>query len=482
MIEPPMGLANHLVVRPMREAKALDLYHKNGKSLRRREAIPAGALAETLAMLPKWMQLPGIHEANRERKKLTHQKTAGSSSEDEVELPIFNDENDLKQKINDEIEPISSDEASNASFCPITSGVKGSRSADLCHIRKEKEYQGSHVSAIFKDTRNSSHHTAYSKRSCFRKGGREKIKSKSLFHFQPHEKEFIYPHIPKDEDTDASKANLLDEWETIEHMSKDPLAADIVGSMQVDKIRESDHALPVELVQNGCSKHSMAELLDDLQGKDDVFYANSKTNKSLAAFCLGEADVNNEDCHEDMHSGSSSDDEAHVRNLNLVVMETKKKTMADQFEEALGAAVVSDGAAIAVRKQSNTDLFGKLQRVMHCEKELDLAFLKFLETEASPEDVARCIDVKILSKYFDAKLTVCHCITCDKERCPQIEYCQQEDFGKTLTIIFSSRVCHDVEIEIGNLIRVHAPWKEVEVLDGCQKIMLAAYFCSLTSS
>lgn len=36
----------------------------------------------------------------------------------------------------------------------------------------------------------------------------------------------------------------------------------------------------------------------------------------------------------------------------------------------------------------------------------------------------------------------------------------KEDQRKTLTIIFSSRVC-DVELEVGNLIRIHPPWYDI---------------------
>lgn len=30
--------------------------------------------------------------------------------------------------------------------------------------------------------------------------------------------------------------------------------------------------------------------------------------------------------------------------------------------------------------------------------------------------------------------------------------------GRKLTIIFNSRICKDIELEIGNFIRIHQPW------------------------
>ncbi|GAB4825620.1 hypothetical protein Ancab_008494 [Ancistrocladus abbreviatus] len=440
---------------------------------------------------------------------------AGSSSEDDVEWPVFNDEGDMDCQTKDlgystyslkeasmcrlDEELISDDEiqGSHAPFHSSTSGVKGSGSIDLHKILKGKELQASMWSAVHKEAngplhldknaRNSSEHAAYSKQHSYAKGRRGKIKSRSLFHFQSHKKEYVCQSIQEDVGFDSSKAHLVDEWKTIECQSLDPSSSDLVDSFQDEKIRELDNVVPTEVVsKHVCTKHSMSELLDDLRGKDGYLHATSKmyvrtkgrrvelsTNKNVSV--LGERGINYEDHCKDMPSASSSDDEAGGHNINLIIVEAKKRTIVDQFEEALVAAGEDDeGALIAVPRQSDIGLFRKLQRVMQWEKEQDLEFLRMLE--AGFNDQARCMEVKILSRSFDAKLTVCRCITWNNKSYRCTENCQEENLGKASTIIFNSRVCGDVELEEGNLIRVHAPWKEVEVFEGSETIILATYF------
>ncbi|KAK9282458.1 hypothetical protein L1049_005376 [Liquidambar formosana] len=187
---------------------------------------------------------------------------------------------------------------------------------------------------------------------------------------------------------------------------------------------------------------------------------------------LGDRSIDNEDPPEPLGSGSSSDDEANVQSLKLAIPEIKKQTLADQFQEALGVACLNDkGALFAAPKPLGIGLFGKLQQVMQNEKERDANFLKKLQTGSYSKwyksyDEASFIDVKILSRYLDAKLTVCHCApgkNKESSQWPESPQTTRENGGRKITIIFNSRVCGDVELEVGNLIRIHPPWKEVQV-------------------
>lgn len=159
-------------------------------------------------------------------------------------------------------------------------------------------------------------------------------------------------------------------------------------------------------------------------------------------------------------SSSEEDEENHQIQV-LAVPGPKQKTIADQFHEALGAN--EEGQMCPVFKHTGFGLFGKLQRVMHSEKERDTYFLSKLQKE----DEASCLDVRILSKSLEGKLTVCSCS------------CIKFDEGKNLTIIFSSRICDDVELDVGILIRIHPPWKEVNVKGKQEKTILSTYFSQI---
>ncbi|XWS31693.1 hypothetical protein CRYUN_Cryun23aG0098000 [Craigia yunnanensis] len=85
---------------------------------------------------------------------------------------------------------------------------------------------------------------------------------------------------------------------------------------------------------------------------------------------LGDRAIESEDLHESF-SGGSSNDEADFQNLELAIPEMNNRTISDNFQEALGTNSLSDEGAFI--------------------------------------DEPSCITVKIVSRYLDAKLTVCCC-------------------------------------------------------------------------
>ncbi|KAK9726274.1 hypothetical protein RND81_05G203100 [Saponaria officinalis] len=246
-------------------------------------------------------------------------------------------------------------------------------------------------------------------------------------------------------------------------------------------------ALPVGAVmQHDDSKCSMVERLDHLQGKNNRPYRKCETGAKRKQKIRRHDMIKNlpswnnlmsdEDTGELMDSGSSTDTEVISQNPKRVIIESGRKTMADKFQEAFGSAQVLDRISpLMAQKLSSTGLFGRLQQVMRLQKEQDTEFLKKQQIEVWPKDEARCIDVKILSRSFDAKLTVCHCSLLENEE-SSVQNPHQENFHKTWTVIFNSRVCGDVDLEVGNLIHIHPPWKEVQVLRCGEIIILATYF------
>ncbi|KAA8543124.1 hypothetical protein F0562_021381 [Nyssa sinensis] len=219
-------------------------------------------------------------------------------------------------------------------------------------------------------------------------------------------------------------------------------------------------------VGHNYAEHSVVELLDGYQEKDGLLKGNSKmdgkTNGKRVQLVfnrntspLGYRNMDGDDPLEALDNGPSSDD-----------------------EEALGAASMNNqGPLFALPGQSSIGLFGKLQRIMQTEKERDMVFIKRLQMGGSSNDESSSIDVKILSRSLEAKLTVCCCsFSGDKESSHWAEsrLMTKENGERTLKIIFSSRVCGDVELEVGNMIRIHPPWKERGKFEFPRGLLLSA--------
>ncbi|KAH9618079.1 hypothetical protein KSS87_004829 [Heliosperma pusillum] len=288
-----------------------------------------------------------------------------------------------------------------------------------------------------------------------------------------------------------SSDELLDESEAIDFSSKEKADR---GKDVIAEISKSRLALPVGVVgQLDDSRCSMVELLDHLQGNDSTSkpYRKCKTgarrkerirnhNRVKKKMPLSWNDLmSDEDPGEPMNSGSSTENEDIIQNPKPGIVGSERKTMADKFHEAFGSAPAIDSRPfIMAPKFSSSGLFGRLQQVMQWQKEQDTEFLKKQQTEVWPKDETRCIDVKILSRSFDAKLTVCHCSLLENEE-SSVQDPHHESFQKTWTIIFNARICGDVDLEVGNLIRVHPPWKEVQVMRCGEIIILATYFSQI---
>ncbi|KAF6136005.1 hypothetical protein GIB67_006897 [Kingdonia uniflora] len=239
--------------------------------------------------------------------------------------------------------------------------------------------------------------------------------------------------------------------------------------------------------------NSIANLLEDLQEKNDLHKITSKLNDLTKnrrskqsgkrnMFRLDNRTLNNEDQSKPMDSSQSSKDvtsklllEANDHSkLKLATSGMKGQTMADRFQQALNAANVNDGGIIfAASKQIGIGIYGRLQQVIQTEKERHMNFLK-----QSHADESKCIDVKILSRYLDAKHIVCQCVLVDNTKnlqCAGSPIKITDSDGRRI-FIFSSRICVDVELQVGNFVRIHPPWNEVQVMGKVKRIVLCTYF------
>lgn len=187
--------------------------------------------------------------------------------------------------------------------------------------------------------------------------------------------------------------------------------------------------------------------------------------------------MSNGDQPEELDSDPSSDEDEVPQILKSAI---PQRTMADQFHLALGAVSTNERLSTARSKQFG--LSGRLQHVMQCEKDRDTYFLEKSQTHAASSGEESFIDVRILSSSLEAKLTVCFCALHGDEEGSECLSNPRERKGtvrRKFTIIFSSRICKDVELEIGNVIRIHQPWKEVHVNAKDEAIILCAYFSQI---
>ncbi|KAK9222629.1 hypothetical protein WN944_011065 [Citrus x changshan-huyou] len=247
------------------------------------------------------------------------------------------------------------------------------------------------------------------------KGIQSKSKPKFSFRFQPR-REGLFSPVSKNDNSIPCKVDELPERMETADCEKHSIAG-LLGGFPGKKATQSE-MVPDEVEDpHWCDDHSVAKHLDSLRDNSSLLRRNSKMNsrtrgKRMQVFSrrsisqLGDRTVDCEDL-EPVGSGSSSDNEANYQNPKPAIPEVKRQTIVDRFQEALGTTSRDEAAFVAVPRSFGVGLFGKLQQVMQSEKETDLEFLK-LQTKASPNNEPTCLNVKILSRYLDAKLIVCH--------------------------------------------------------------------------
>ncbi|XP_007050843.2 PREDICTED: uncharacterized protein LOC18613511 isoform X1 [Theobroma cacao] len=327
-------------------------------------------------------------------------------------------------------------------------------------------------------------------------GAKSKMRPRFSFGSQPH-KGISWPALSSNDNDVSTKADEVPgKLKASDHGSVDHSIPELLEDIHGKEEKQLEIVSPdVEVSGHGFIEHSMAELLDELQDNTSLLRGNSKMGcrargKRIQAalkrsICsLGDRSIESEDLHELFSGGSSSNDEDDYQNLELAIPEMKKPTISDKFQEVLGATSLSDEGAFFARPRAfSTGLFGKLQQVMQREKETDTLFLKKLQNGASLKNEPSCITVKIVSRYLDAKLTVCHCSFVKiiegfwQQESPKI----LENEGQKGTVIFNQRICGNVDLEIGNLICIHPPWKEVDIMGQGENIILSTYFSEIAS-
>ncbi|XP_044493007.1 uncharacterized protein LOC123216602 isoform X2 [Mangifera indica] len=422
--------------------------------------------------------LRGAYDGNcgREFSSSSTKKQSSVLCEDEVEVPDFPDEQSFMfspRKVstcNTDDETISDDEENMLLKISVTSGVQPVHKDGLHNFLSGKQAVvnlcstiGEEAEALIQSNEigisSSSHSASEANKSC--KGIKSKSRPNFSFHFQS----------PKDGNDVPFKVHEGPERLKTAN-SREHSFAELLEDFCGEKPKKSDivSAEVKDLCFSG--EHSVTELLDGLKDRTGLLKRNSKmygrtTGKRIqvvkrSTSPLEDRTIFSEDLPEPIR-GSSSDDEASHQELKPAFPEMKKQTIADKFQEALGASSSDKAALVTVLRTSGVGLFGKLQQVTQSEKLKDMNFLK-LQGGASPNNPS-CVNIRILSRYLDGKLIVCR-VSFAKDiesiEWPEFDQTMAND-GRERTIIFNPRVCRDVDLEAGKSIRIHPPWKEIQV-------------------
>ncbi|KAF3495555.1 hypothetical protein F2Q69_00058117 [Brassica cretica] len=213
------------------------------------------------------------------------------------------------------------------------------------------------------------------------------------------------------------------------------------------------------------------------QGKCLKFaYKGSSSN-------IQDSDSTDDELPGPMDSGSSTDDEPSYQSSVPNITNQKKQFVGDLFNEAVKASSLNkEGLSFDSPKLSGGfSLYGKLQQIMKQEKEMEIEITKKLQCGIGQADASSYIDIKIMSRHLEGKLIVCKCSVIDLPGDSLLFKNTQALAARDTetTVIFNPKVCVDVDIEIGSFVRVHAPWKEMEVKNTMEVIILCSYFSSL---
>ncbi|CAN8323395.1 unnamed protein product [Cochlearia groenlandica] len=179
------------------------------------------------------------------------------------------------------------------------------------------------------------------------------------------------------------------------------------------------------------------------------------------------------------NSESSSDDDKP----NLQSSEPEKKTFMDVFYEAIQASSLGEEILLSGPPQisSGPNMYGRLQQIIKQEKVTDYKVRRKLRSRTGQTDPSSYLDVKIMSRSLEGKLVVCKCFVMDLSGDSLLLKNTQAVAAKETEtrIIFNPKVCVNVYIEMGSIVRLHAPWKEIEVKNTNELILLCSYFSNL---
>ncbi|CAN1188513.1 hypothetical protein LINPERHAP2_LOCUS39377 [Linum perenne] len=313
------------------------------------------------------------------------------------------------------------------------------------------------------------------------KGVKGRAKPRFSFQFQPS--------ISRDRHVPISQFHERSDWSEANHtVTAETTVHRIIGRSDAENEKWSEiPPTKLESAENHVTGHSISELLDGIQDKNLLSKKHSNSNDSTSRKRLQQAmkrsllsslrDETFDQCNEEsepLSLGSSTDEEIYRQDKEVFNPE-KNVSMVDLFQEALATSILNnEGSQFIGPNLSSNSLFGRLQLVMQSEKKMDADFMKKLQMRARPNDISDSLVVKILSRYMEAKLTICVCSF--GKIIEAGSFIPRDDEEMKNTVVFNPRVCNEVDLGMGNWICIHPPWNKVQVMGSDDTIILASYF------
>ncbi|KAL5212758.1 hypothetical protein ABZP36_023605 [Zizania latifolia] len=265
-------------------------------------------------------------------------------------------------------------------------------------------------------------------------------------------------------------------------------------SQLLENIKEETEDLPSEFAcPTKKANISIAELLDNLQdrsassvvapfllhqhtgAKELKPRVSTSVKKSLALLDQRNLEIENPLEHVIGETSSEEEDIAQ-NNLTLINKDVKGQTMADIFQQVFNATNM-DGSTLPMRSHG-AGYYGRMQQIMQMEKDRHAEFLRQYNREQDYLGDSKGVTVQIMSRSLEGKLAICRCLFMEKSSwatAGEIETdCNMDDSSIKRTIIFSPKICDDVDLVAGNIIHIFPPWKEVKVKE--EVVILCTYF------
>ncbi|XP_051118492.1 uncharacterized protein LOC127242830 isoform X2 [Andrographis paniculata] len=369
----------------------------------------------------------------------------------------------------------------------ISSPILKSAREDIGSTWSEATREAEALNCLHKNSFHSSLHGALVKeRNLYKSGGGDRTKSKAKFIFRSHSRTEDACLVVTDRDGNTSSKNIT------ETNNIGAAAADAVGhffneSKLITLAKESkqtaEDIVPSETAYKHEVREHVAEYLDCVNERNDLQGSlkqgiNKRKWRAQMALNRNESllgDRNREDVSDS--SPSCSDDEENPKSVKPIL---RRRAMVDQFCDAFGMSSAIDERPYMAFPGSSGGVHQKLQQVMKIAKDTDMDYLKYTSASSCSKDERAWIHVRILSRSLEAKLIVCSCAAVEDSKKSHeennFEMRMKDGAAAALTVIFNPRVCSDVELEVGNLICIHHPWKEMRVKGKDEPILLCSYF------
>ncbi|CAN6246369.1 unnamed protein product [Urochloa humidicola] len=236
---------------------------------------------------------------------------------------------------------------------------------------------------------------------------------------------------------------------------------------------------------------SVAELIEDLQGRSSSSVGTSSLHQHTRAkdwkpklpvsekktlAILGERSSDSDDPLERITDGTSSEEEDVTENhLALANKDVKQQTMADLFQEVFDPSSME--VAMLPMRSTGAGYHGRMLQIMQMEKDRHAEFLRQFNMEQVYLDDSKGITVQIMSRSLEGKLAVCQCLFQEKSnstiRSEAATDHYMNESRTNRTIIFSPKICDNVDLLVGNIIHIFPPWKEVKLQED---VILCTYF------